>query len=329
LHKNIYKLANYACTQEYLDQNTKERQKLLGDWEILKSRKVPDKEIARITNISRSTYYRRKKALQTFGIKGLKRKNTKPKTFRTSKIPVETINTILSIRKENPTYGKPKITVILQRDFNIKLSESSVGRVIKKLTIEGKITKSISSCKAKRRRKFTKHAKKWEYGMKAKSLGELIQIDHMSVTKHNISMKEFRAWDPITKTIVADVVSNATSMAAAKFLRKVLNEMPFKVKSIQVDGGTEFMADFEKECEILKVPLYVLPPSRPQYNGGVERGNRIFREEFYARKDINAESIGAFKIELKQAVHKYNTYRPHFSLNGLTPYEYTNKILAA
>jgi hypothetical protein len=53
-----------------------------------------------------------------------------------------------------------------------------------------------------------------------------------------------------------------------------------------VDGGTEFMADFEKECEILKVPLYVLPPSRPQYNGGVERGNRIFREEFYARKDI-------------------------------------------
>lgn len=88
LHKNIYKLANYTCTQELLDQNTKERQKLLGDWELLKSRKVPDKEIARITNISRATFYRHKKGLLELGIKGLKRKSSKPKTFRTSKIPI-------------------------------------------------------------------------------------------------------------------------------------------------------------------------------------------------------------------------------------------------
>lgn len=280
LHKNIYKLAHYACTQELLDQNIKERQKLLGNWEILKSRKVPDQEIARVTGISRATYYRRKKALRTLGIKGLKRKSTKPKTFRTSKIPIETTNTILSIRKDNPTYGKFKIAVILRRDYAINLSESSVGRVLKKLTIEGKITKSVSSCRGKRKRQFTNHAKKWQYGMKANHPGELIQIDHMSVTKHNICMKEFRAWDPVTKVIVADVVSNATSAAAAKFLRKVISEMPFKVKSIQVDGGSEFMKDFEAECEKTAIPLYVLPPSKPKYNGGVERGNRILERNF-------------------------------------------------
>jgi IS30 family transposase len=195
--------------------------------------------------------------------------------------------------------------------------------------IKGKISPSISSYKAKRKRKFTKHAKKWEYGMKAKNPGEFIQIDHMSVTKHHVAMKELSAWDPITKVIVADVVSNATSAAAAKFLRKVISEMPFEVKSIQGDGGSEFMQDFEKECEKTKIPLYVLPPSRPQYNGGIERGNRIFREEFYGRKDLHADSMGAFKIELQKAVHKYNSYRPHFNLNGLTPMEYTNHILAA
>lgn len=163
--------------------------------------------------------------------------------------------------------------------------------------------------------------------MRAKSPGELVQIDHMSVTKHNISFKEFRAWDPITKVVVADAVSNASSSAAAKFLRKVIKEMPFKVKSVQVDGGSEFMKDFENECERLNIKLFVLPPSRPQYNGGVERANRIFREEFYARKDIQAESIGAFKAELRQAVDKYNNYRPHFSLQGLTPMLYTKQLL--
>jgi putative transposase len=329
LHKNIYKLANYACTQEILDEQIKERHKLLGDWELLKARGVPALEIARITGISRATFYRRKKAISKYGIAGLKRRSTKPKTFRTSKIPKSTIDLILKLRLENPTYGKAKLAVILARDHQIKLSESSVGRCLNKLMQDNKIKRSVSATRAKRKRKFTKHAKRWEYGMKASSPGELVQVDHMSVIKHNISMKEFRAWDPITKTIVADVVSNATSSAAAKFLRKLVKELPFPVKSVQVDGGSEFMKDFENECEKLSIELFVLPPSRPQWNGGVERGNRIFREEFYARNDLRAESIGAFKYELEQAVKKYNTYRPHFSLNGLTPFEYTKKILVA
>ncbi len=165
--------------------------------------------------------------------------------------------------------------------------------------------------------------------MKAKAPRELVQIDHMSVTKHNVNMKKFRGWNPITKTIVADVVSNATSTAAAKFLRKLVKELPFPVKSVQVDGGSEFTKDFEIECQKLNIELFVLPPTKPQWNDGVERGNRIFREEFYSRSDINADSIGAFKYELQKAVYKYNTYRPHFSLQGLTPLEYTQKILVA
>ena len=187
--------------------------------------------------------------------------------------------------------------------------------MLQKLKIEGKISKSISCPNNKRKRKFKSHAKRWQYGMKATFMGELVQIDHMSVTKHNVSMKDFKAWDPITKMVVADVTSNATSSAAAKCLHKVIEEMPFKAKSIQVDGGSEFMKDFEKECKKLDIELFVLSPSRPQYNGGVERANRTFREEFYGRKDIQAESIGAFKNQLKKAVDKYNNYRPHFNLS--------------
>jgi hypothetical protein len=293
LHKSIYKLSRAVSPEESYSLsprvlNIKEQLKV---WSKLKQHRVPEKEIAMITKMSRATFYRHKKAISLYGLKGVERRSTRPKILRQSKVPKDTISLILRLRKENLTYGKAKITVILKRDHSITISESSVGRILKKLIIAGKITKSISACRAKRKRTFTKHAKRWEYGMKASSAGELIQIDHMTVTKHNISMKEFRAWDPITKVIVADVVSNATSSAAAKFLRKVLKDMPFKVQSIQVDGGSEFMAEFEKECEALQLPLFVLPPSRPQYNGGVERGNRTFREEFYARNDIEAESI--------------------------------------
>jgi len=89
-----------------------------------------------------------------------------------------------------------------------------------------------------------------------------------------------------------------------------------------VDGGSEFMADFETECERLAIPLIGLPSSRPKYNSGVERGNRTFREDFYDEPAILADSIGALRFDLKKAVTKYNTYRPHHALKGRTPMEY-------
>lgn len=90
----------------------------------------------------------------------------------------------------------------------------------------------------------------------------------MTATKNGICMKHFQAWDPITKqVIVAETFTSATSKAAAMFLQKIVKNMPFKVSSVQVDGGSEFMKYFEAECEKLEIALYVLPPSRPQYNG--------------------------------------------------------------
>lgn len=105
----------------------------------------------------------------------------------------------MTVRLDNPTYGKAKIAVILKREHNVILSESSVGRCIDKLLSENKIKHSIAAARVKIKRKFTSHAKKWQYGMKASQPGEMIQIDHMTVTKNNITMKHFQAWDPKTK----------------------------------------------------------------------------------------------------------------------------------
>ena len=35
---------------------------------------------------------------------------------------------------------------------------------------------------------------------------------------------------------------------------------------------------FEEACKELNIPLYVLPPYNPKYNGRIERSNRIIRE---------------------------------------------------
>lgn len=37
------------------------------------------------------------------------------------------------------------------------------------------------------------------------------------------------------------------------------------------------MSNFEDACAENNIPLFALPPKRPQYNGGIERTNRIMR----------------------------------------------------
>jgi hypothetical protein len=57
--------------------------------------------------------------------------------------------------------------------------------------------------------------------------------------------------------------------------------MPFAIRAIQVDGGSEFHAAFEAECQRRALRLFVLPPRSPKLNGAVERAQRTHREEFY------------------------------------------------
>lgn len=321
LHKNIYKLSSYALSQEKLEIYRKKYEKPVKLWEMLKSQRVNDHACRQATGISRATYYRYKEHLCALS-KGIFPPSKRPKSLRRPQWRESEMQLVLQIRRENPTYGKAKIAVILKRDHDLQISESTTGRIIKHLMNKGLIQKSLSAPHKKRKRRFKGHAKPWVYGMKGSKPGQMVQIDHMSVSKNACSAKHFQAWDPKSKFIYANLYENAKSRSAKKFLQELILKSPFLIESIQVDGGSEFMQEFEEACAEKNIKLFVLPPKRPQWNGGVERGNRIFREEFYARKDIFPDSIQGLRFELAKSLHKYNSYRPHFSLEGLTPLQY-------
>jgi putative transposase len=229
---------------------------------------------------------------------------------------------VLEFRRDGETYGKEKIGAILRRDKNQTISDSTIVRILGYLRAKGLIPRSRPAPQ-KCKRNFSKgRAKGWNYkDHKDIEVGERVQIDHMTATKNGVTFKHFQAWERWSKHIHAQVYSNATARSAKRFLLELVEIAPYKILSIQVDGGSEFMADFETACEQMKTPLIVLPPARPKYNGGVERGNRTFREEFYACRDLIADRIIAMRFDLRKAVKKYNTFRPHHALKGKTPME--------
>ena len=297
-------------------------QSRVNEWESFKNAGMDVKRIPEFVGFSRATYYRDKQKLLALS-QGQLPSSKCPKRLNKRQWGESEKQLVLRLRRENPTYGKAKIAVILKRDHQCNLSESTIGRILKHLKEKGLLIKSASAIRCKRKRSFNKHAKLWTFKKyKDIVLGERIQIDHMSVSINGIQVKHFQAWDRLSKYMHAHAYSNATSRSAKRFLQELLSVIPFPILSIQVDGGSEFMQEFEDFCAEKQIPLLVLPPGKPTYNGGVERGNKTFKEEFYYLSDLQADSIGAIQNELSRAVNKYNHYRPHFALKGRTPMEY-------
>ena len=113
----------------------------------------------------------------------------------------------------------------------------------------------------------------------------------------------------------------ATSGNARRFLEVLRKEAPFPIRSIQVDGGSAFRDEFEHACQDLGIPLYVLPPKKPEYNGCVERANGTSRYEFYPFYE-GPLTVEAINRKLAEYQMYYHTYRPHDGIGLLTPMEY-------
>lgn len=307
----------------YSDIAKKKFRQLL-DFEKLKTAGSSEAVILEVLGLSRTTYYRMKAKYGEYGFAGLEPKTKRPKKIRQTSWSKELEALVLKLRKQEPTWGKNKIHRLLMRDHNITVSLATIGRIISKLIAKNKVKTAYFAAnkdKPKRRRIFNKHATRWKYGMKASKPGQLVQIDHMSVYSDSKCVKHFKANCPLSKVMVCDVYNTASSRNATLFLEKVIQDMPFDIESIQVDGGCEFMKDFEVACKELGIKLYVLPPRSPKYNGVVERCNGITRDDFYSQYNdvFDAHTIKGHLLKFQS---KYNNYRPHQALQNLTPMEY-------
>ena len=150
----------------------------------------------------------------------------------------------------------------------------------------------------------------------------LVQIDTLherSQPSHHC--RHFSAIDPITRYAHAHLSHQASSSAAASFLRDCLERWPHPISSIQVDNGSEFMGAFERVCSERGVELVTIPPATPKPNAHVERLQPTFRDEHYAFEPP-ALALTEANTHLASYLHSYNHHRPHHALHLQTPIEY-------
>ncbi len=274
--------------------------------------------------ISRQTFYRWKRRFDRHDLSTLEERSHRPKKVRQPSWSGELAERILALRKQYPRWGKDKLVVLLRREKR-SVSTSMVGRILADLKRRGVLhepPKPAVLLRAKRKlRKRPWAVRKPKY-WRIEEPGDLVEVDTKEIRMHgSVILKHFSARDVVSRWDVVELHRRSTSLAAARFLDTLLDRLPFPVKALQVDGGSEFAAEFEQACQQKQLPLFVLPPKSPKLNAHVERSHRTHNEEFY---QVQAESdqLPVLNSQLRRWERTYNCIRPHQSLAYLTPLEF-------
>ena len=111
----------------------------------------------------------------------------------------------------------------------------------------GDCSRSRSDGSLARRRQWERqYATRKPKSYEARAPGDIVQIDTMDARPEpGVVLKQFTTVDVVSRWSVPTIASNATALLASRALDHVIARLPFPVKAIQVDGGSEFMAEFE------------------------------------------------------------------------------------
>jgi len=299
----------------------KARQRLKW-FDYYKSRGYNARLTCRHFDISPQTFYRWKRRYNPRYPASLEERSHRPRHLRQPAYSTELVEAALRLREEYPRWGKDKLVVLL-REKGVSCSASTVGRIIRKLKERGVLREPapnhISARKRQRKRPYAIRKPKG-YGISL--VGDLVQLDTLDVRPlPGVSLKHFTAHDVVSRWNIVSVYSRATAGTATDFLDTLERRMPFPVKAIQVDGGSEFQAIFEEECQKRDIKLFVLPPRSPKLNGAVERAHRTHIEEFYEVTE-SSFALSELRGELLEWERVYNTVRPHQALGYVTPFKF-------
>src|SRR5215470_14000502 len=168
-------------------------------------------QAARAVGVPRSTLYRWENDPQP--------KSRRPHKPRKPQWTRKLARAVEAARADNPMWGKRKIVVLMRRE-GLRTSTSTVGRILAALVARRAVipVPILRRYPAEHRIRLTakeRYARRLPKGRKAKSPGELVQIDTLFINlRPGVAIKHFTAYDPVAKWTIGRVATTASAASA-------------------------------------------------------------------------------------------------------------------
>lgn len=271
--------------------------------------------------VSRPTFYAWQTRYQEHGLRGLDDRSHRPHHVPPPTWTTSQVVAVRTLREHYPYMGKEKIRILLARD-GIVLSASMIGRILRRLRLSGQLVEPARLRRRRGRSQPRPHATRKPKEYVIERPGDLVQIDTLDVAvAHGSRFLQLSLVDVCCRWTAAEVRRGKAAMTMRESLQRMEQRLPFPLQAIQIDGGSEFKADFEGYCQEREIRLFVLPPRSPKLNGMIERMQRSYRDEFYACVDL-APQVSSVAEALRVYEDTYNTIRPHQALGYQTPAQF-------
>lgn len=222
-------------------------------------------------------------------VKSLALKSRKPHHSPTAHTEEE-LSLIKKMLKRNGIYGLAEVYVRCKKHGYTRSFESMCRQIRQKGYRKPEV----------RRKSYTKYNK-----MDGKYPGDKVQVDIKYVPQecirfptYGIRYYQITAIDEFSRKRVLKVVKEKSTYETSKFLNELEQKLGFKVKTVQVDNGYEFVNDqditqklgaFEKTANKLGIEIKRTRPYSPWQNGKVERSHREDGKILYNRKIFRSE----------------------------------------
>ena len=277
--------------------------------------------------ISRKTFHKWLSRFDETNLKTLEEHSRAPLTKRDWMVTKKEEDNIVSLRKKNMEFGKRKLRRIYFREHGVWISTWKIERVIRKHNLypdpvsHDKMVEKRTKSKPKVRIHEVKDQIK-----QIKEFGFLWHIDAIIIWWYGQRRIIFTALEEITKIAFARVYTSNTSGYAEDFLKRLMYLVEGKVDLMHSDNGSEFKGDFERACVKLNIFQIYSRPYTPKDNPALERFNKTIQEEWLDLSEVGLDDILEANLDLTTWLVKYNSYRPHETLDLDTPLEYADKI---
>jgi putative transposase len=226
------------------------------------------------------------------------------------------------MRKEDPTYSGKKIRPILLRTMKEAEvpSVATLGRLINRENLF--FRPDVKRRKKKRKAAKDAHERKRKpHKLEAPEGKRLIEFDMRHVYLLGKKHYAFCAIDIDKKEAVVHSASSPTSLNAKKALEKAVARWGKNIIVVN-DWGSENMKEAEAYLASQEITQYWAKPHTPKDKPVVERFIGALQKECldYHYEPLN---VGELSEVIDEWTDKYHHYRPHESLGGLTPAEFS------
>jgi transposase InsO family protein len=221
------------------------------------------------------------------------------------RLPATTIE-LIRVARTTHQWGAPRTRVWLERVHGLRVNARTIQRVFRDIGIP-----ILTKTPRRRPRQMTLFEKDQP--------GDSVQVDVKVIKLANEKVFQYTALDDCTRMRVLRLYPRQNQHASLDFLRELTDALPFAIRKIQCDNGSEFPLAFRLAVEAAGMRHRYIKPRRPQQNGKVERSHRIDGEEFWDLHEFTDRADA--EPRLRDWERRYNYERFSLALEGRTPAE--------